>query len=101
MKSFLFSVCIAVIGLSFAATARADVKLPAVLGSHMVLQRDRPLPIWGWADPGEEVTVQLGESKVNGRADAGGHWKVTLPPMKADGKALRLVVSGKNRVQLE
>ena len=42
--------------------AQADVTLPKVFSSHMVLQRDRPLPIWGWADPGEEVTVQLDEA---------------------------------------
>ena len=56
MRSLL-SVCIAALGLSFADTARADVKLPTVIGSHMVLQRDRPLPIWGWADAGEEVGI--------------------------------------------
>ena len=38
--------------------ARANVKLPKVIDSHMVLQRDRPLPIWGWADPGEAVAVR-------------------------------------------
>ena len=38
---------------------RADVKLPKVFGSHMVLQRQRPLTIWGWADPKEQVTVRL------------------------------------------
>ena len=81
--------------------ARADVKLPAVLGSHMVLQRDKPLPLWGWAAPDEAVTVQLGEVKASAKADDRGNWKVTLPPMKADGKALRLVVSGKNRIELE
>jgi sialate O-acetylesterase len=81
--------------------ARADVKLPSVIGSHMVLQRDKLLPIWGWADPGEEVTVQLGENKVSAKADAKGSWKVTLPSMKADGKAHRLTVSGKNRIELE
>ena len=43
MKRFLFPFCLAALGLSWATTARADVTLPAVIGSHMVLQRDRPL----------------------------------------------------------
>ena len=38
------------------AVARADVRLPAIFGDHMVLQRNFPVPVWGWADPGETVT---------------------------------------------
>lgn len=39
--------------------AFADVKLPAIFSEHMVLQRDATVPVWGWADPGETVTVSL------------------------------------------
>jgi sialate O-acetylesterase len=67
----------------------------------MVLQRDKPLPIWGWADPGEEVTVTLGPATASTRADDKGNWKVTLPAQKADGKAHHLTVAGKNKVDLE
>ena len=81
--------------------AQADVKLPKVIGSHMVLQRDRPLPIWGWADPGEEVTVKLDEATATAKADAKGNWKVVLPAVKADGKAHRMTVSGKNKIELD
>ena len=38
---------------------KAEVRLPALVGDHMVLQRDTPIRIWGWAEPGERVTVQL------------------------------------------
>ena len=41
------------------APARADVKLPCIFGSHMVLQRDQKDKVWGWAEPGEEVTVTI------------------------------------------
>ncbi len=71
---------------SAAPQARADVKLPKVIGSHMVLQRDRPLPIWGWADAGEEVTVKFDEATATAKADAQGNWKIVLPAVKADGK---------------
>src|SRR5207302_1465239 len=75
--------------------ARADIRLPAVVGDHMVLQRDLPLPIWGWADPGEEVSVTLGEAKATAKTDASGKWRVTLPAMKS-GKALEMTLVGKN-----
>ena len=80
---------------------RADIKLPSVVGDHMVLQRDKPLPVWGWADPKEEVTVEFGGSKVSTTADGQGNWKVTLPAMKANGKPQTLTVSGKNKIELK
>ena len=81
--------------------ALADVTLPKVIGSHMVLQRDRPLPIWGWAAPDEEVTVKLDEATATAKADAQGNWKVVLPAVKADGKPHSMTISGKNKVELE
>ncbi|MBX9791846.1 MAG: sialate O-acetylesterase [Pirellulales bacterium] len=84
---------------ALASTARADVRLPAVIGDHMVLQRDAPLPIWGWADPGEEVTVTLGDAKSTAKADAAGKWRVTLPAIKS-GKGLEMSVAGKNTIKL-
>lgn len=81
--------------------ARADVKLPKVIDDHMVLQRDRPLPIWGWADPGEEVTVKLGNATATAKAGPQGDWSVTLPAMKADGKAHGMSVSGKNKIEVD
>jgi len=63
----------------------ADVKLPSVVGSNMVLQRDMELPVWGWADPGEEVTVKFADNEVKAKADDSGKWKVSLAPMSAGG----------------
>jgi len=80
---------------------RADVNLPKVLSSHMVLQRERPLPIWGWADPGEEVMVRLDEATATTIADSNGDWKVVLPAVKADGKAHTMTISGKNEIELD
>lgn len=86
-----------------APCARAEVKLPSVLGSHMVLQRELPLPIWGWADSGEKVSVQLDDrAAVTTVADAKGNWRVDLAPLKADeGKPHRLTATGKNTVTLD
>jgi sialate O-acetylesterase len=80
---------------------RADVKLPSVFNSHMVLQREMPIPVWGWADAGEEVKVSIGDATASATADSAGKWKVTLPVMKADGKAHSLTVAGKSTLTLE
>jgi sialate O-acetylesterase len=106
MKRFVFCSflsCLVLLGAILTPGARADVKLPSVLGSHMVLQRDKPLPIWGWADPGEEVTVQIDQepSSPVKKADEKGAWKMSLPAMKADGKSHKLVIKGKNKIELE
>jgi sialate O-acetylesterase len=90
--------CLLSIG-ALVSVARADIRLPAVVGDHMVLQRDLPLPIWGWADPGEEVSVQLGEAKASATTDASGKWRITLPAMKS-GKSLEMTLTGKNTIKL-
>ncbi len=81
--------------------ARADVKLPAVFGSHMVLQRDVPIPVWGWAEAGEEVTVTLDSQAQQTKADAEGKWKVSFPALKVGGDAHTLTVAGRNTVKLD
>ena len=60
----------AVVGLS--ANALAAVRLPAVIGDHMVLQQGCRVPIWGWAEPGEAVTVALAGQEKSAKADAAG-----------------------------
>lgn len=75
----------------------ADVKLPAIFSDHMVLQREKPIAVWGWADDGEQVTVQLGNDSVSTEAK-GGKWRVLLSPMKAGGPH-KLSVQGKNKVE--
>ena len=52
--------------------AEADVRLPRLLGDNMVLQRDQPIPVWGWAAAGEKVNVRLGKSSVSATAAADG-----------------------------
>ncbi len=82
-------------------TARADVKLPAVFNRHMVIQRQQPVVIWGWADPGESVSVAMDQQTAQATASSTGEWKITLSPVEADGKPHRLTVSGKNKIELE
>ena len=86
--------------LAGAATGRADVRLPEVISNNMVLQKDIPLPIWGWAAAGEEVTVTLGNSTVKGTADGAGKWKVVLPAVKTAGGPHEMIVKGKNEIKV-
>src|SRR5579862_3002640 len=97
--SMLFlAVCLA--GASHSASSRADVRLPAIIGNNMVLQADKPLPLWGWAEPGEDVTVTLGAEKATAKADAQGSWKVSLAPQKTSATAVEMTVAGKNSIKV-
>jgi sialate O-acetylesterase len=86
--------------LAVASTGSADVRLPHVLATDMVLQRDLPVPIWGWADAGEKVSVSFAGQAKSATAGDDGKWMVKLDPLKADSKAARLTVTGKNKVTL-
>lgn len=83
----------------FGNSARAEVTLPHILSSHGVLQRDRPIHIWGWASPGESVVVSLHGVKGATRASDIGEWSVYLPPEPAGGP-YTLTVAGVNRIVL-
>lgn len=83
----------------FCSVAQADVRLPRLFTDHMVLQREMPVPVWGLADPGEKVTVQLAGQSQSATADADGKWRVMLKPLSV-GEPLTLVVKGKNQVEV-
>jgi len=69
--------------LSFAAFS--DVKLPSLVSNGMVLQRDIPVKIWGWASPGEKVNVTFKGKKIRAVGDSKGNWACTLPATPAGG----------------
>lgn len=101
MKNERWRILAAVVALfAGGATANADVRLPEVISNNMVLQKDIPLPIWGWAAPGEEVTVTLGEASVKATADGAGKWKVVLPAIKTAGGPHEMTVKGKNELKV-
>ena len=79
-------------------TARGEVKVPAIFGSHMVLQRDQKDRVWGWAEPGEEVTVKIGGQSHVTKAGADGSWQVMLDPMPAGGPHT-LSIAGQEHAQ--
>ena len=59
------------------------MKLPAIFSDHAVLQRNRPVPIWGWSQPGDTVTVEFAGQKKSAVADANGKWLLRLDPLPA------------------
>ncbi len=63
--------------LALAPALQAEVKLPAIFSRHMVVQADTAVPVWGWAESGEEVSVSLGDQTKTVRAGTDGKWKVT------------------------
>lgn len=75
--------------LSLAPSARADLRLPAFFGDHMVFQRDAPIPVWGWGDPGRTVKVSLGGEPVSTEVGDDGRWKVAMPAMPATSGGLK------------
>ena len=83
--------CLSCYSLAFAQ----DLKLPSVFGSHMVMQREMPVPVWGWATPDETVTVKFRDQTKTTAADADGKWMVKLDALSV-GDPATLTVAGKN-----
>lgn len=81
--------------LTFAGAARADVRVPSVVGDNMVMQQGRKARVWGWAEPGERVTVSFRGDTATAVADARGRWEVYVGPHKAGGP-FELTVAGRN-----
>ena len=63
----------------------AQLRLPEIFSDHMILQRDKPVKIWGSANAGETILVSIGNVKSEVSADKSGHWLISLPPFKAGG----------------
>ena len=94
--AILFFVC----GL-LSFSAFAQLKVARVFGSHAVLQRQKPVPVWGWAGKGEKVTVAFNGQTVSGKADNTGKWTVLLAQMPAGGPFTMTIRDKKNTITLE
>lgn len=76
------------------APAYAAVRLPAIISDHMVLQRASNVPVWGWANPGESVSVTIANKTLATHADAAGRWRIDLDLSNAPRAPATLIVSG-------
>ena len=74
-----------------------------IFGSNMVIQRDKPITIWGWAEPGRKLSVQFGELKADATAvGEQGRWEVTFPAQQANATGQKLTVScGHEKLELD
>ncbi len=92
---------LALLCLTFASLCAADLRLPAVFSDHMVLQRDKAVAVWGWADADEEVSVEFAGQKKAAKADASGKWFLRLDPLTASAESRKLIATGKDGRQAE
>ena len=66
-------------------SVNAEIRLPQLFQSGMVMQRGKPIPVWGWADKGEQITITFLKKTYTTTADDQGRWRIDLPKQKAGG----------------
>jgi sialate O-acetylesterase len=82
------------------AVARADIKLPAIFSDHMALERSGKTPIWGKADPDEQVAITVGEKTFKTKAGSDGKWRVELDLTKSAEGPVDLTIAGRNAITI-
>ena len=100
MKSFKNFSLILLSFFLFLNQVQADVKLPRIFSSNMVLQQGIEIPVWGWADKGERITVKFNNNTVRTKADSDGKWMIKLPVQDYGGPHV-LTVQGKNKIEFD
>lgn len=86
---------------ALALQARAELKLPAIIGDNMVLQQKQANPLWGWDTPGTEVTVKFSGQTKTAKAGADGKWTVKLDPLPANARPAVLSIQGSSKRDLQ
>ena len=84
-----------------ATIARSGIKLPQLIQSGMVLQRESIVTIWGWADPGEEIVIQFQRKKYRTSTDKGGKWSLQLETGKSGGPYIMELTGDGSRITLD
>ncbi|SKB50277.1 sialate O-acetylesterase [Dyadobacter psychrophilus] len=85
--------------ISLSSPVFAQVRLPKLVSDNMVLQRDQPITIWGWAAPKEKVTVTFKNKSKGAVTGADGKWAITLPAQPV-GTGFEMLVKGKNEIRI-
>jgi len=81
-----------------ALNLQGAIELPAMFGDHMVLQRDKPVPVWGWSDEGQEIKVSFAGKSATAKPGKDGRWEVRLPATKASAEGRELTVEGSEKI---
>lgn len=95
------SLLAASLALVFASPLRAELKLPAIISDHMVLQQKQANPIWGWDTPGTKVTVTFAGQTQSAEAGADGKWTVKLDAVPANAQPQTIVVAGTTKQEIQ
>lgn len=90
--------CLAVL---LVTVVRGELKLPQFFSDHMVLQRDKPVRIWGWDAAATSVVVHFAGTRGAGTAGPDGRWEIVLPPMAANSRPAELTVRGTSEVVIK
>lgn len=90
-----FIICL----IAASSCLQADVSVPSLFSDHMVLQRNKPIQVWGWGDPGESVKVTLNGKSSRTKTGKDGKWKVDLPSMDAGGPYV-MQIAGNNNLNI-
>jgi sialate O-acetylesterase len=85
------------LAIALAPALRAELKLPAIISDHMVLQQKQSNPIWGWDTPGTKVTVTFAGQNKSGTAGSDGRWEVKLDPVLANAKPQTISIAGSTK----
>ncbi|MGO4291593.1 sialate O-acetylesterase [Chitinophaga sp. RAB17] len=100
MSKYLFPFFIFLVTAMYGQYAKADVKLPAIFSDGMVLQRNKPVLIWGFGNPGEPISLRIAGQFKTAITDTAGNWTIKLDPLKV-GSPLQLIVKGKeNQIEI-
>lgn len=91
---------ILLLSILFSGLLSADVRLPALIGDHMLIQQEMPIHLWGWAESGEEVSASIAEQSGSTEAGEDGKWSLYLDPLPAGGPH-RMEIRGRNRLTIE
>ena len=84
-KNTLLGALLFILCLCSGSALLGQVRLPHLVGDSMVVQRDTPLKIWGWAKQGENVKVNFNGKSFKTVTNADGKWMISLPPVKTGG----------------
>lgn len=87
--------------LTLSAAIHAELKLPAIIGNHMVLQQNQADPIWGWDTPGTQITVKFAGQSHSATAGGDGRWTVKLTPLPANSTPQTLTITGSSTLELK
>lgn len=81
--------------------AVAEVRIAAIFSDHMVIQRDKPIVIWGWGTPNEKLRIHLADQSSETQITSDGRWRCTLAPLSVSTQPIEMKITGSNEINLK